>query len=220
MLFERLIVYEDPVPAGAALNMAIDEAIFAQAQQPSLRFYGWERPALSFGYFGKFDDVALEAELREVVRRWTGGGIVPHGDDLTYSLVTPTCDPVANEGPAVIYAALHEAIRAALSLEGYVAELAAEAAPKVSDACFANPVRYDLMLEGRKIAGAAQRRTRAGFLHQGSIQLPHLSQSFRQRFAALLGKEIRDEKIAPSILQSAARLAREKYGAESWLRRR
>ena len=218
MLFERLIVFEDPVPAGAALNMAIDEAIFAEAQRPILRFYRWERPALSFGYFGKFAEVAPEARLRELVRRWTGGGVVPHGEDLTYSLVTPACDPVAKEGPVAIYAALHEAIRAALSVEGYVAQLASEPAPKVSEACFANPVRHDLMLDGRKIAGAAQRRTRAGFLHQGSIQLPHLSDGFRQRFAALLGKEIREENIAPPILQSAAQLAREKYGTESWLR--
>jgi lipoate-protein ligase A len=219
MRFERLIVYHDPVQSGAALNMAIDEAIFAQAQQPSLRFYGWKHPAFSFGYFGKFREAADAAKSNELVRRWTGGGIVPHGADLTYSLVTPASHPVAKEGPHGIYAALHEAIRVALSSEGYTAALATEAQPKISDACFANPVRYDLMLNGLKIAGAAQRRTRAGFLHQGSIQLPHLSPEFRRRFAGLLAGKISEEEVPRSILQNATRLVREKYGTEAWLRR-
>ena len=129
-------------------------------------------------------------EQRDVVRRWTGGGSVLHGEDLTYSLVTPATDPASLHGPAAIYAALHGAIRDALRAEGSEAELAAQAAPKISDACFANPVRDDVMLRGRKIAGAAQRRTRGGFLHQGSIQIPDLPASFRERFASGLANQI------------------------------
>ncbi len=174
MLFERLLVHDDRARAGAALNMAIDEALFEHATIPILRFYGWRSPALSFGYFGKFADVATEMGRRDVVRRWTGGGIVPHGEDLTYSLVTPAVDPASSLGPTTIYAALHRAICDALREEGSKAELAARASPKISEACFANPVRDDVMLSGRKVAGAAQRRTRAGFLHQGSIQIPDL----------------------------------------------
>ena len=100
------------------------------------------------------------------------GAAFSHGDDLTYSLVTPAAYPASALGPAAIYAALHRAICDALREEGLETELASTAAPKISDACFANPVRDDLMLAGRKIAGAAQRRTRRGFLHQGSIQIP------------------------------------------------
>lgn len=219
MLFERLLVHDDEAQSGAALNMAIDEALFEQAALPTLRFYGWRAPALSFGYFGKFADIAMELERRDVVRRWTGGGIVPHGQDLTYSLVTPVVDPASSLGPTAIYAALHGAIRDVLREGGSQAELAADASPKISDACFANPVRDDVMLSGRKIAGAAQRRTRRGFLHQGSIQVPDLPASFRARLAARLAGQIDWLEISSAITERAAQLVAEKYGTPEWLHR-
>ncbi len=174
---------------------------------------------MSFGYFGKFAEVAVEAGRRDLVRRWTGGGSVLHGEDLTYALITPATDPTSALGPAAIYAALHNAICDALRMEGREAELAAEAAPRISDACFANPVRDDVMIRGRKIAGAAQRRTRGGFLHQGSIQLPDLSAKFRERFAAALSPKIQGAEIPLSVRTRAAALAAEKYGTDAWLRR-
>jgi lipoate-protein ligase A len=219
MRFERLIVHDDLAHASAALNMALDEALLEQSTEPTLRFYEWARPALSFGYFGKFADVATEAETRELVRRWTGGGSVPHGDDLTYSLVTPASHPAFAQGPAATYAALHQAICEALAEENFRAQLAPTAAPKISDACFANPVRDDVLLDGRKIAGAAQRRTRAGFLQQGSIQLPHLPPSFRERFARALSPELVWREIPASIHARAAELAAQKYATVGWLRR-
>lgn len=219
MLFERLLVLDDREPGSAALNMAIDEALLESCHQPILRFYGWRRPSLSFGYFGKFEEIATEAKGRELVRRWTGGGSVPHGEDLTYSLVTPAGDPVSAHGPPAIYSSLHQAIQTALFGEGRETDLAEAAAPKISDACFANPVRDDLLLQGRKIAGAAQRRTRAGFLHQGSIQLPGLSATFRDRFAEALCAKVEQGAMPPPVLHRAAELAAEKYGTDAWLRR-
>ncbi|HEX4665274.1 MAG TPA: hypothetical protein VH207_01635 [Chthoniobacterales bacterium] len=219
MLFKRLRVHDDRARASAALNMAIDEVSLMQARSPALRFYGWERPSLSFGYFGKFAEVAAAAEGRDVVRRWTGGGSVLHGEDLTYALVTPATEPASALGPGAIYAALHRAIRDALRMEGWEAELAAADGPMISDACFANPVRDDVMMLGRKIAGAAQRRTRGGFLHQGSIQLPDLSESFRARLAEALSEKIEHAPIAPQVQEEAAALAEDKYRTDAWLRR-
>src|SRR5262252_4406747 len=80
-LFRSLDVYQDIDSRSAALNMAIDEALLEIATAPTIRFYRWNHPALSFGYFGKFDDVADQKDKREIVRRWTGGGIVFHGND-------------------------------------------------------------------------------------------------------------------------------------------
>src|SRR6476660_2781306 len=91
-LFATLHVYHDDSSHSAAMNMAIDEALLESAAVPSIRFYGWQFPALSFGYFGRFFDVASYACERDLVRRWTGGGIVFHGDDLTYSIVLPSSD--------------------------------------------------------------------------------------------------------------------------------
>src|SRR5437016_11611684 len=78
-LFAKLDVYRDHAAHSAAMNMATDEALLEHATAPSIRFYRWHSPALSFGYFGKFSDVAVCAAERELVRRWTGGGIVFHG---------------------------------------------------------------------------------------------------------------------------------------------
>ncbi len=92
-LFAGLNIYYDVATHSPAMNMAIDEALLGSATIPTIRFYRWRSPALSFGYFGKFSDVAIYAAERDLVRRWTGGGIVFHGDDLTYSIVIPANEP-------------------------------------------------------------------------------------------------------------------------------
>src|SRR6266568_1934293 len=185
-IFTELDVYYDFTFRSAATNMAIDETLLEVVTIPSIRFYRWNSPALSFGYFGKFADVADYATERDLVRRWTGGGIVFHGDDLTYSIVIPETEPAFGESSMSIYEKIHNALCAALVLSGQDGELATNGAPKISDSCFANPVRADVLSNGRKIAGAAQRRTRRGLLQQGSIQNVDLSNEFADQFASEL----------------------------------
>src|SRR6187399_2034155 len=75
-----------------AFNMAMDEALLegvARLGQPVLRFYGWIEPAASFGYFQKFVEIEQATLLRPLIRRPTGGGLVPHDADWTYSVVIP-----------------------------------------------------------------------------------------------------------------------------------
>src|SRR3989440_4298780 len=117
-LFFSLDVYHDIASRSAALNMALDEALLESATEPLIRFYKWDHPALSFGYFGKFADVANHATVRDLVRRWTGGGIVFHGDDLTYSVVVPASNPVFDESSIAIYEKIHRALCGALVKTG------------------------------------------------------------------------------------------------------
>jgi lipoyl(octanoyl) transferase len=232
-LFDSLVVLHDVVLRSAAINMAMDEALLETAQAPSIRFYRWGSPALSFGYFGRFADVAAYAGERDLVRRWTGGGIVFHGEDLTYSIVIPATDPLFRESSQSIYAEVHRALRDVLVVGGENAQLASEAA--VSDRrgptdsairdrryseCFANPVNADLMFNGRKIAGAAQRRTRRGLLHQGSIQHVDLGSGLPQRFAAASAGRCETREIDRSIVQRAHEIAAQKYATDAWLRKR
>jgi lipoate-protein ligase A len=214
----ELQVYEQTEELSAALNMAVDEALLEQASSPILRFYGWRRPSLSFGYFGRYSDVAEEAARREIVRRWTGGGIVFHGDDLTYSLILPRAHIGAAQSSRTIYSHVHGAIQRALSTAAEVA-LAAADAPKISDSCFANPVVADVLVSGRKIAGAAQRRTRAGLLHQGSIQYERLPADFAEAFAAELCSRSEADSLRPELLARAAEIASKKYATRAWLHR-
>jgi lipoate-protein ligase A len=262
-VFAELDVYADAVPRSAAMNMAIDEALFETATVPSLRFYQWDHPALSFGYFGRYVDVSSYEPERDLVRRWTGGGIVLHGSDLTYSLVIPARDSAFAHSSMSIYERIHRAIRNVLVSMGQRAEVAAVAAvcdrrggvipreveesPIIPDIardvstpldmtravadrrysnvghnghCFANPVRADVLVNGHKVAGAAQRKTRAGLLQQGSIQHVDLAQDFGTHFARELSDTVVARQLNGAILEHAREVAAQKYGADNWLRKR
>ena len=244
-IFAKLEICRDATPRSAAMNMAIDEALVEAAKVPTIRFYRWKSPALSFGYFGKFADVVNYVTKRDLVRRWTGGGIVFHGDDLTYSIIIPATEPAFGESPKSIYEKIHCALRDSLAANGGCVELAAIGAdatlrrPRIaqraapSNVCCATPVRADVMVNGRKVAGAAQRRTHAGLLHQGSIQLAtgpvrvaaaighvDLGNGLAERFARELS-EVRNEKsLSNSLVERAEKIAEQKYNTQTWLQRR
>jgi lipoyl(octanoyl) transferase len=224
--FRALEVCHDQAARSAAMNMAIDEALLECITVPAIRFYRWQSPALSLGYFGRFADVASYRGERDLVRRWTGGGIVFHGQDLTYSVVIPASDAAFNESSISIYENIHRALVDALEESGQRAILAAIAAgggfSEVNDPgynCFANPVRADVIMDGRKIAGAAQRRTRRGLLQQGSIQGTELGDNLAEQFAHALSANCRERKVDEEILKLARELAERKYGTESWLQK-
>ncbi len=230
-IFAALDVYTDFVPRTAAMNMAIDEALLEFAARASIRFYRWDHPAVSFGYFGKYVAVAEHVPQRDLVRRWTGGGIVFHGDDLTYSIIIPAAAEVFAASSRSIYATVHDSLRNALAANGQHAELAEgrDAAPRrprtaqravPTNACFTHPVPADVMLNGRKVAGAAQRRVRHGLLQQGCIQQVELAEDFEKRFADKLSKECVAQNLSDPILGRASEIAAQKYGTEAWLRKR
>jgi lipoate-protein ligase A len=247
-VFSTLGIYHDITAHSAAMNMAVDEALLESAVVPSIRFYRWQSPALSFGYFGKFSDVTIYASERDLVRRWTGGGTVFHGEDLTYAIVIPASDPAFHESSTAIYERIHGALAETLIVSGRPAKLLPhtalcergqsrkgdlQIAPAVADRrslkpvviasaenCFANPVHADVMIDGCKVAGAAQRRTRHGLLQQGSIQGIDLDNRFADRFANALSSNCTELRIHEEILRRAREIAQQKYGTESWLRKR
>jgi lipoate-protein ligase A len=219
-MLSELLVYDDLEPRPAALNMAIDEALLLTASVPTLRFYRWKKPSLSFGYFGRYAEVADQSDRREIVRRWTGGGVVPHGEDLTYSVIIPRAHPFFLRSSLEVYATLHEAICLALAANKIAATLANEAGQKISEDCFANPVRADVLSGHRKIAGAAHRRSRAGLLHQGSIQRSDLPERFREDFTRILCDRFEKGVLPLATLEHAAEIASAKYASPAWLTRR
>jgi len=219
-MLDALHVHDDSEPRSAALNMAIDEALLETAASPTLRFYRWRGPALSFGYFGSYADVAHQRSSREIVRRWTGGGVVPHGADLTYSVIIPASHPFFARSSLAIYSDLHDAIREALQENGIAATLANAISPKISDECFANAVRADVISQGQKIAGAAHRRSRAGLLHQGSIQKAKLPDRFRNDLARAICDRFERKALSRELIDRATTIAEAKYGTIEWLMRR
>jgi lipoate-protein ligase A len=214
-----LVLVEDSQPHEAALNMALDEALLQLVSLPLLRCYTWARPAVSFGYFGRFRQVVQDWPGRVPVRRWTGGGTVAHGDDFTYSLILPCGHPWTTLGVKASYRAIHEAVACAMEHScGFQPRLAIRTAEAISDACFENPAESDVLIGERKIAGAAQRRTRSGMLHQGSVRLPLGAQNFAHALAAALSVQIR-RPLAPHELGLAEKILASRYGTREWLER-
>lgn len=175
----------DTGPLDGPANMALDEALlenFDPSQSlPVLRLYGWEPPALSVGRYQDAGD-ALDLELCAaagvpVVRRMTGGGIIYHAAELTYSLV---CAPWhIGEGYGV-----KEGFRKLCGfLLGTYQRLGLDAAFAVdrngagvplgvrTAYCFAGKEEFDVLVNGQKIGGNAQRRLRDAILQHGSIPL-------------------------------------------------
>ena len=210
---------DDRTPRAGELNMAIDELLLQTAHVPILRFYCWREHSVSFGYFGRFQEAQAFARGRPLVRRWTGGGIVPHGDDLSYSIMIGSANESFACSSRVIYRSVHSAIEHALLLLGVRVMLAEKDAPRTSEACFANPVAADVLENGQKIAGAAHRRTREGLLHQGSIQRSELGNTFAQEMARALGDQVLEEQTGSRLLSAASILASEKYANDQWLHR-
>ena len=228
-IFAALEVYRDIDSRSAALNMAIDEALLEIATEPTIRFYRWDRAAISFGYFGNFADVENYSSERDIVRRWTGGGIVFHGEDLTYSIVIPASDLAFGESSMSIYEKVHNALKIALGSRAELATVAALDERRTNNAavidrryseCFSNAVRADVLIDGRKIAGAAQRRTRRGLLQQGSIQDVDLPEGFEISFASQLSDNCAHKTFDDGILTRAREIADRKYATSAWLRRR
>jgi lipoate-protein ligase A len=219
MLFGGIAEIRDETPRSAPLNMALDEVLLAHATMPLLRTYRWARAAVSFGYFGKFAPLAQTWPGREIVRRMTGGGVVPHGEDLTYSVIVPAAHEFAARSARDVYRAVHETIGAALTDSGEDAALAAPPERAGTGVCFESPVEFDLLARGKKIAGAALRRTKSGLLLQGSIQEISGIEALRSRLAAAFGAQVIATEITTQQLAEAEILAVEKYATREWTAR-
>jgi len=217
-------------PGNYAFNMALDEALLQAAPRlggPVLRFYSWTEPAASFGYFQKYAEIERMTPLRPLVRRPTGGGLVPHDADWTYSLVFPPGDDWYSLNATGSYRRVHEWIRAAFAKLNLATELAPACRKTLPGQCFQGHEMFDLLCSGQKIAGAAQRRTRDGLLIQGSVQPPSLALS-RADWQKAMCDVARVEQGAlwvafdpdAPLAERALELARQKYSQPSYNRKR
>jgi lipoate-protein ligase A len=209
-------------PASPARNMAVDEALLREVHEPVLRIYDWNVPAVSLGYFQPH---ALAAD-RPFIRRYTGGGLVDHAHDITYTIVLPRAHPWMELSAPESYCRVHLGVQAALKACGIESELTPAAQAVESDACFQKAVRFDIVAGPSKLSGAAQRRTREGLLHQGSILLPDparngdLRAGFATAFAAHLELPMHPGELTPKEVAHAADLERDRYATDAWNRSR
>ncbi|MBN2506165.1 MAG: hypothetical protein JXQ71_05675 [Verrucomicrobia bacterium] len=214
---------------GSAFNMALDEALLehgAALGRPVLRLYGWTEPAATFGYFQRYADVEVMTTLRPLVRRPTAGGLVPHDADWTYSLVIPPAHRWYALRAVESYRRLHQWLRRAFAELGVPTTLAPARRKDRPGQCFAGAEQSDLLIQNRKIAGAAQRRNRQGLLIQGSVQPPPGLPRGRWE-DALCAVAVREWGVAwtrwdapPEVRERAEVLVRQRYGCAAYNRRR
>ncbi len=210
-------------------NMAIDEALLENASHlgcPVLRFYTWDSPAATFGYFQNYAEIARTTSLRPLIRRPTGGGLVPHDNDWTYSLVFPPSHPWYHLKAPDSYQRLHEWMRAAFRLLDLNAELAPAVDTEGPGQCFVGAEQFDLLWQNRKVGGAAQRRTRLGLLIQGSIQPPPPIPKNTWKEAVAQVTAFRDSaswkplRLEGALLDRCRSLSETKYSVDSYNQRR
>lgn len=226
----------------AAGNMALDFLLLQRYPTANVRFrhYGWQRPAFTFGYSQKIEFVRAQlpaGETFDLCRRPTGGGIVDHRDDWTYTLVIPRGHPLEELRATQSYRAVHEALAAALRRQGVVA--VAKASEDTDDAtetatgpgvCFQRAELYDVVREdtGEKIAGAAQKRNKHGLLFQGSLWRPAVGRAldeeqlyadFVAELAGVLGCAV--EAVPwPELNEAEVEGLTEQYASTEWLEHR
>ncbi len=202
-----------------SFNMEFDELLLKSRIEKKdsnsvLRFYRFSEPVLTIGY-GMWR--AANSNLKNktpFIRRITGGGIVAHTEhDLTFALVVPVSAHPNLKKVRESYLFIHNCLSQTFKMFGINTELyecknGTCESEKVSY-CFDSPVTYDVMLQGKKLAGGGQKRSLGYLLHQGSIAWNLVLQvnaqiteeEFGREFARILAQELDQavEEASPSL---------------------
>lgn len=187
MMTKEVWRFIDSGAGSPSFNMALDEALLDWNSEgkipPVIRFYGWDPATLSIGYFQK---VEKEINMEQVkahglgfVRRPTGGRGVLHEHELTYSVIVSEEHPDMPKTVTEAYRVISEGILKGFHHLGMDAYFAVPRTAEERDSlknprsavCFDAPSWYELVVEGRKVAGSAQTRQKGVILQHGSILL-------------------------------------------------
>ena len=199
-----------------------------------LRFYNWKEPGITFGYSQRHHFVADAARKEgkqnfSMTRRPTGGGIVYHETDLTFSFIFHY--PGEFFKPLEIYKRIHNAINSQYALSGHKFNLLEK---KNSDYdinnptmdCFQKPVDMDILRNGKKALGGALRKFGDYTLYQASLQLDKVrknSEFHKDIIAKAFSKEFNiswiDERLTKTRLETLETLVQSKYSAIEWNKR-
>lgn len=207
-------------------NMACDEWLLKRSphlKHPILRTYAWDRPSATIGYFQPFP-ADLPTHIT-VVRRPTGGALVLHDFDLTFSIILPSHHPWRKLGTSECYHCVHQNICKIFEKRGLNPTLATSnqvppsGRASEADCCFAKKSHHDVLIRGTKVAGGAQRRTQNGLLHQGSIQggdQPKTTPSELQWAWEIGGARFTKMELKPEEQAAISQLATNQFASREW----
>ena len=241
-----VLLIVDP-PGAGSWNMAVDEALMhwsATQDQPTLRFYQWSEPTLSLGYFQTHAERKVHAtSLRcPLVRRASGGGAIMHDCELTYSYSMPVSPRKATQATE-LYDAFHGTLITLLQSWGVSACFAGDDHSLQTHQpflCFQRRSWADVLVDGEKIAGSAQRKQRGALLQHGSVllrrsacapELPGLDQwlelsaetlttQWQQIISKTLQLRLTPASLPPAVVEQAKVIEAEKFASPAWTQRR
>ncbi|MFC5453784.1 lipoate--protein ligase family protein [Prosthecobacter fluviatilis] len=217
-LFNELILHLDAPPHDGPWNMAADQAWLELSAVPVLRVYRWTEPTATIGYAQSLTKLGDSLPQWPIVRRWTGGGVVLHDNDYTYSVIVPAVHPWSQTNPLESYRLVHDSLARALD-DG--SRLAGMEDLIENPFCFVAPALHDVIRDKVKVSGAGQRRGKLGLLHQGSVQQVTLGEDFWPRWAAQLAANVlTTHEMPPAMLKRANELTQKRYSLASWLNER
>ena len=213
-ILSLLQLWEDSLPRIPAWQMACDEALLHFCEMPVLRVYRWAAPAVTFGYAQRLAAVEPLARRLPLMRRWSGGGMVFHGSDVTLALAIPASEAAASGSSRDIYSAIHESLLPAIQKYLPDARLVLPEECRCGPVCFESPVAFDIIAGASKICGGALRRSKAGVLYQGSLHLPG---AVPAEIANALAAEVSRFEEANSLDPLIENLSSSKYETPAWL---
>ena len=210
-------------------QMAIDEIIACDKtleDKNFLRFFNWQdKKAITFGYAQRSKSLKEQFDLGyQITRRPSGGGVVYHDGDLTFSIIFTSTEKVEE-----IYKKLHTAI--AGELKKYIRQVQNYDQKNIfkpvengqSKSCFANPVLDDLMVDGKKILGGAIRRFGNRILYQGTLQIAgaRSKEEYKAAIKTALEKYFKEEssveEISSVLLMQIKDKAEHIYKNPAWI---
>ncbi len=238
----------------AYMNMAIDEAltrkcIDSEDRPATIRFYTWKETSCSIGYFQKIENVfkAPNNKRIPVVRRPTGGGIVYHGNDITFSIVKRRTQSSRQENMTSFYKLIGESLLRGLELLGFTCtfyqpeEESHRLEPKrkplnsflsQQSFCSVTPARYDIMINGSKVAGYAARKSQEAVLCQGYLDVHKrwkeqyndsrekainlLFDNLADSFINVFGITLTSSQLTEEEMRSANEIRNNKYACDEW----
>ena len=172
-------------PASATYNMAMDEKIFFRFMKdhiPVFRIYGWQTPSFTYGVSQRpareLNMVHCIKDGVKIVKRMTGGGVLFHNQEITYSLSCSKDDVGEEKNVFISYRKICAFLIYFYESLGLKPSFACEADDFESKSlghplCTASQEKYDILINNKKIGGNAQKRNRHDLFQHGSIPLSH-----------------------------------------------
>ena len=217
----------------ATFNMAADEFLMESQRDPKvspvLRVYTWDAPAVTVGYFQEVEEVARRLKSKEkkisVVRRLTGGGLVMHGRDVTFSLLLKNNNPFLPSDVKMSYLKVNEALR--LGIKELYPEMDYADCKTVPSGrgdgervCFEKPSCYDLLIGKQKVVGASQRRRDGVILHQSTVFLKDpiktVTEKILKGFRELWKIDFEEKPLSGEEIKLIQKKEVERYGSPEW----